>query len=172
MALVSDTPLGMSMERTPTASGAESEPEIGIPARAVLWMELHRSYATAVDGRRVPVDVVRVLGEVDLNTAGQLASALAELLARPAARVVVDTAGMVFCGLRGLGALHDGARLATAHGAGFAIVGLSPQLVRLARELWPAPHPVVCSDRSGAVAMLVAEARPRRLHSAQLLEPR
>lgn len=163
------------MERTSTpgsTSAARSEREIGISRRSVLWMELHRSYAMAEGGHQVPVDVVRVFGEVDLTTAAQLATALTELIARPAAKVVVDTTGMVFCGLRGLGALHDGARLAAAHGAGFAVVGLSPQVVRLARELWPAPHPAVCADRAGAVEMLVAGTPSRRLHSAQLPEPR
>ncbi|MFC5061921.1 STAS domain-containing protein [Actinomycetospora atypica] len=141
-------------------------------SQPVLWMELQRSYAATDDGRQVPVEVVRVIGEVDLTTAGQLASALAELVARPAARIVVDATRMTFCGLRGLGALHDGARLAAAHGAGFAIVGLSGQLTRLSRELWPAPHPAVFPDRVGAVASLVAEPQPSRPRPARLLEHR
>ena len=163
----------MTPPTTPgTTSVGSPEPDIRVASRSVLWMELHRSFAVADDGLEVPVEVVRVFGEVDLNTAAQLATALAELLARPAARVVVDAAAMTFCGLRGLGALHDGARLAAAHGADFAIAGLSPQLTRLARELWPSPHPVACPDRATAVAMLVAGARPRQLRSARLLEPR
>lgn len=142
----------------------------GATSRTVLWMELHRTYAVAQDGHQVAVDVVRVIGEVDLTTAGQLATALVELIARPAAQVVVDTTGMTFCGLRGLGALHDAARLAAAQHAGFAIVGLSPQLDRLARGLWPAPHPTLCPDRAGAVTQLVADAPPRPQHFAHLPE--
>jgi anti-anti-sigma factor len=49
--------------------------------------------------------VVSLSGELDLSTAPRLSDAIAELLADPPPRIVLDMAGVTFCDSQGLGTL-------------------------------------------------------------------
>lgn len=73
--------------------------------------------------------VLVVVGEADMQTAGQLRTQLINLLwAAPASSVVVELAALGFCDLSGLDALHDAARAAADVGVALTFRGMSPQL--------------------------------------------
>ncbi|MEU5941780.1 STAS domain-containing protein [Micromonospora sp. NPDC047548] len=64
--------------------------------RAELSITLHRT------GDEV---VLRLAGEIDLLTAGQLSTVVNEVLADPPPRIVLDLGGVSFCDSQGLGTL-------------------------------------------------------------------
>ena len=84
------------------------------------------------DGQRQPLTLV-VLGEADLATAGQLRHALLEAVASTPVAVVVDLAGLEFCDLPGLDALHDGLDAAQAARVPMTVRGMSAQVAWLHR---------------------------------------
>ncbi|MEV4479822.1 STAS domain-containing protein [Micromonospora coxensis] len=64
--------------------------------RAELSITVHRTGDEAV---------LRLAGEIDMLTAGQLATVVNEVLADPPPRIVLDMAGVTFCDSQGLGTL-------------------------------------------------------------------
>ncbi|MBQ0896230.1 STAS domain-containing protein [Micromonospora purpureochromogenes] len=64
--------------------------------RAELSITVHRT------GDEV---VLRLAGEIDMLTAGQLSTVVNEVLADPPPRIVLDLGGVTFCDSQGLGTL-------------------------------------------------------------------
>ncbi|MBM0260189.1 STAS domain-containing protein [Micromonospora sp. 4G55] len=64
--------------------------------RAELSITVHRT------GDEV---VLRLAGEIDMLTAGQLSAVVNEVLADPPPRIVLDLGGVTFCDSQGLGTL-------------------------------------------------------------------
>jgi len=96
--------------------------------------------------------VLRVRGDVDMDTADRLASAVGAELHRARQPVVLDVAGMTFCGAAGLAVIAEAVTRAAEHRVGFAVVGLPPRLIGLCTALWPAPHPDHYPDLESAFA--------------------
>ena len=72
--------------------------------------------------------VLVVVGEADLHTADQLRAQIIGSLPEPPLSVLVELAGLDFCDLLGLDALHDAARAARAAGVALTFRGMSRQL--------------------------------------------
>ncbi len=103
-----------------------------------------------------PVAVTRVAGELDLLTGPALAAHLAAALDRVPSHLVIDVAGVQFCGARGLALLADTARAATTAGIGYALAGTSPQLDRVIGLTWdeaPVPWPRYPSTAAAVAAI-------------------
>lgn len=81
--------------------------------------------------------VLVVVGEADLATAGQLLGHLIDALALQPPSLLVDLAGLDFCDLSGLDALHDATRQAEADGVPMTFRGMPPQLALLHRTFPP-----------------------------------
>lgn len=79
--------------------------------------------------------VLRVTGEIDLCTAGLLEIAVRNVVSQRPEHLIVDLAGVRFCGARGLAVLVDAA---ADHGVRYALSGASPQAERIWTSLWPA----------------------------------
>ena len=101
--------------------------------------------------------IVRVIGEVDVTTADQLAGALRVGLEHGTAALVLDATAVTFCGVAGLAVFADAASRAAELDVDFIVAGLSPRLAALYTELWSPPHPSFHRDLRGALATL---ARP------------
>ncbi|HEY1967452.1 MAG TPA: STAS domain-containing protein [Pseudonocardia sp.] len=86
--------------------------------------------------------VLRVAGEIDLYTDAPLRTMLAAAVTHRLVAVVVDLAGVNFCGGAGFGVLADTALRATVAGGGFAVTGLSPMMERHANLVWIQNLPV------------------------------
>lgn len=84
------------------------------------------------------VIVVRVAGEVDVFTCSVLQGALVDSLARSPCFLLVDLAGMTFCGVRGLTTLVQAGATAAERGIGYAVASAPAQVTRLWPMLWPA----------------------------------
>lgn len=72
-----------------------------------------------------------MVGELDLLTAPTLASVLDRALARDPWHLVVDLAGLGFCGVRGLSVLVAAAGTAAARAIGYELRGLAPRHHRI-----------------------------------------
>ncbi|MET7466618.1 STAS domain-containing protein [Nonomuraea sp. NPDC005501] len=81
--------------------------------------------------QRSGVDLVRLRGELDRGTLGQLATALRPPLDAPRPRIVVDVAGLRFCDSRGVRGLMEGQRQAEGAGGGLRLIGVRGTLARL-----------------------------------------
>lgn len=102
--------------------------------------------------------MVRVAGEIDLDTIEVLRDALADSLARGPTDVIVDLAAMTFCGVRGLTLLVQCRGIAVERGIGYAVAAASAQ----ANRIWPALWPVAELPKqvpSAAAGVLAAMAR-------------
>ncbi len=91
-----------------------------------------------------------VVGEADLNTAGQLGARLIDALGAEPTSLVVELGALDFCDLSGLDALHDAARTASEAGVSLTFRGMSPQLAWLhatfpPRNARPGPVPLLAS---------------------------
>lgn len=101
----------------------------------------------------------RITGEVDLESIGRVEDAVRTVLGRRPEHVVVDLAGMGFCGLRGLALLVTARATAAGLGIGLVVCGASVQAVRVWSLLWePAQRPPLHPDAATAV---------REAHSAR-----
>lgn len=85
--------------------------------------------------------VLVVLGDADLATADQLRDQLTGALTGQHPSVLVELAGLDFCDLSGLDALHDAARQAHAAGVELTFRGMSAQLGWLHRNFPPRDQP-------------------------------
>lgn len=79
--------------------------------------------------------VLRVVGEIDMLTIPVLQDALGAAVSRHPADLVVDSAGVDFCCVRGFALLAAADRTAQTCGTGYALSGLTPHLNRLATLL-------------------------------------
>ncbi|MBW3640413.1 MAG: STAS domain-containing protein [Actinobacteria bacterium] len=75
--------------------------------------------------------VLVVVGEADLHTAGQLRTALVDMLPVHPPSVLVELGALEFCDLAGLDALRDAARAAHNVGVALTFRGMSAQLAWL-----------------------------------------
>lgn len=119
-------------------------------ARLVSWSpdqrELCSCVVTSSRADCGEVVLLRVLGEVDLSSVGVVEDAITAVRRGPAVHLVVDLAGVTFCGLRGLALMVRTAAAATACGVGFSVCGASAQSVAVWSILWsaaeqPTRHP-------------------------------
>ena len=81
--------------------------------------------------------VLVVVGQADLTTAEQLRDDLTDALTEQPPCLLVDLAGLDFCDLSGLDALHDAARQAHAADVQLTFRGMSAQLAWLHRTFPP-----------------------------------
>jgi anti-sigma B factor antagonist len=104
--------------------------------------------------RRAGTAIVHVAGELDLETAPTLASAL-HSLERPCERVVLDVSGLQFIGSTGLHLAVEEHQRATTDGFEFVIAGAGENVLRVLRiaglevALPLAPDVATVIDESG-----------------------
>ena len=110
------------------------------PAPGLLVMRL----------RAAEQHVLVVVGQADLATAEQLRDDLTDALAGQPPCLLVDLAGLDFCDLSGLDALHDAARRAHAAGIELTFRGMSTQLAWLHRTFPPRDLPQPASPQAMA----------------------
>ncbi|MDG4821831.1 STAS domain-containing protein [Asanoa sp. WMMD1127] len=77
------------------------------------------------------VTVVKLAGELGVDTAAQLASAIEELLDRPVNRIVIDLTLLGFCDSIGLSTFVDAHRRCAATGGYLALAAPSPFMHKL-----------------------------------------
>jgi anti-sigma B factor antagonist len=75
--------------------------------------------------------VLSISGDVDIDTAPELHTAIEQALNRPCPRVVVDLAGVQFCDSTGLSALVIGHNRAVAKGGWIRLAAPSDWMCRL-----------------------------------------
>jgi anti-anti-sigma factor len=120
------------------------------PAPAVLPAQLELSTSTGANGYQV----VSVAGELDIVTAEQAYSFIAEVIDgrlkgfRGATPVTVDLSGVTFCDASGLGALARLARYARAAGRQLSLTSARPSVMKIIRitgldRVFPELHPPV-----------------------------
>ena len=117
---------------------------------------------TALPSPAGEIVVLRIAGEVDHVTVSIVAAALDDAVERRSGHLVVDLAGMGFCGARGLALLIDSAGRAAARGTGYAVSGASHHVRRVWRLLWPADERPVGYPHTAA-AVITAMARQAEL---------
>lgn len=83
---------------------------------------------TVLSLRAAEQDVVVVVGEADLATAGKLRADLLGAVDTARGPVVVELGSLTFCDVRGLRALQEAERAAQAAGVGLTFRGMSRQL--------------------------------------------
>jgi anti-anti-sigma factor len=86
--------------------------------------------ATVTD-LRSDVAVLRLSGELDADTSVRLHQLLAELLARPVPRIVVDLSDLKFCDSVGLSAFITAKQVIVARGGWLSFAGANRFLVSL-----------------------------------------
>jgi anti-sigma B factor antagonist len=79
------------------------------------------------------VTIVRLAGELGVDTAAELAAAMAEVLDRPTHRVVIDLTLLAFCDSIGLSTFVDAHRRCAANGGYLALAAPSPFMHKLLR---------------------------------------
>ncbi|HSK58552.1 MAG TPA: STAS domain-containing protein [Actinomycetospora sp.] len=129
-----------------------------MPEDTGCWLitDTFTTTSRAVDGVAGAVDldvgVLRVFGEIDLATHAAFDAGLDRVLGGEPDRIVVDCTAMAFCGARGLSALMATVAVCAERGTDVAVVGLSPVLHRLCRQLWPGPQPAPYPRVTDAIA--------------------
>lgn len=99
------------------------------PSRGPTWYG-----ATAFDADtqtiRPGVQLVRLRGDLDLDSSDDLSERLAAQLREPARTVLLDVSEVTFCSSAGLGVLADARRLADAGGIELVLVGVGRSVHR------------------------------------------
>lgn len=80
---------------------------------------------------RSDVAVLQLCGELDADTAARLRAVLAELVARPVPRIVVDLTALKFCDSVGLSAFITSKQVIVARGGWLSFAGANPFLAQL-----------------------------------------
>ena len=110
------------------------QPALDVPASSSLC---HCSTAP-LPSPAGDIIILRVAGEVDLQSLAVLDAALDDVLDRRPDHLIVDLAGLVFCSFQGVAAIARTARAATAGGVRFSMGSASPELARVWQHYWPA----------------------------------
>jgi len=87
--------------------------------------------AESTERRAAGADLVRVTGELDLDSAQDLYSALRGALDRSVSGLIIDLQGVGFCDCSGLNALLRLRHRALAQGKTISIQGTCPEVERL-----------------------------------------
>ncbi len=114
-------------------------PATAIPAAAMSGPSEPGGLRIFTESRSGPVTLL-VLGDADIATADQLRQALLEAVAGHPEAVIVDVAGLEFCDLFGLDALHAGLNAAQTAGVVMTLRGMSGQL-RWLHRTFPRQRP-------------------------------
>jgi anti-anti-sigma factor len=77
------------------------------------------------------IAVLRLVGELDADTAGTMHRTLARLVERPVPRIVVDLAGLTFCDSIGLSAFITSKHAINDRGGWLRFAGTSPFMAEL-----------------------------------------
>lgn len=125
----------------------------------------HTSSIALPDGE---ITIVRVYGDVDLNTQTVLRSALDEAARRRPAHLVVDLAGVQFCSVGGLEVLVSAVDGPPPR---YVLSGLAPRTERVLRLLGP-PDALPERHASARVAVFAALAHERDRHPGAVPAPR
>jgi anti-anti-sigma factor len=109
--------------------------------------------------------VLRVAGEVDLDSFAGLDAALDDVLDRRPDHLIVDLTGLVFCSFQGLAAITRTAKAAAANGTRYSMSGASLLIARLWPNYWPngdAPpiHPTTAAAMLSAIVLQAELWRP------------
>lgn len=118
-----------------------------------------RCILTALPSPAGDIDVLRVVGDVDLTSVALLETTLEGALSVRQDTLVVDLSGVPFCSARGLDVLIDFATVAADVGVRCVISGASDQAHRVWTRLWPADQ---LPDRFPTVRIAVLDAMTRR----------
>jgi len=81
--------------------------------------------------RRGEIAVVSVTGNIDANTAPNLAAALADEIGKGGARIVADFSGVAYTSSAGLRAVLGALKEARQHGGDFRLAGVRPAVLRV-----------------------------------------
>lgn len=81
--------------------------------------------------------VLRVAGEVDIESFAGLDAALDDVLDQRPDNLIVDLTGLVSCSSRGMAAIARTARAATVNGTRYRLSGATPLLAQLWTQHWP-----------------------------------
>jgi anti-anti-sigma factor len=113
--------------------------------------------------------VLRVAGEVDLDSFAGLDAALDDVLDRRPDHLIVDLTGLVFCSFQGLAAITRTAKAAAANGTRYSMSGASLLIARLWPNYWPngdAPpiHPTTAAAVLSAIVLQAELWRPPMPH--------
>jgi anti-anti-sigma factor len=107
--------------------------------------------ATVTD-LRTDITVLHLHGELDADTSGNLRTALAEVVARPVPRIVVDLADLRFCDSVGLSAFIVSKQTIVSRGGWLSFAAASPFLQRLMESVGLTRYFATYADIDTAVA--------------------
>lgn len=104
------------------------------------------------------IAVLRLAGDIDMDTLPSVWAALITALIDQPADLVVDLSEIRFCGVRGFAVLAAIARVTATTGTGYAVSGLGRHLDHAAAQVWPDQHLVRHSTIAAAFAAIRAQA--------------
>jgi len=93
------------------------------PIRGQNWYGA-TAFSADTETVRPGVQLVRLRGDLDLDSSDDLADRLADQICAPARTVLLDVSQVTFCSSAGLGVLADAGRRATADGIDLLLVGV------------------------------------------------
>jgi anti-sigma B factor antagonist len=106
----------------------------------------------SITDHRSGIAVLHLRGELDADTAPTLHAVLADLLERPAPRIVVDVSQLKFCDSIGLSAFITSKQVLTARGGWLSFAGPNPFLARLLDTVGLNRYFSIFPDVKGALA--------------------
>lgn len=106
----------------------------------------------SVTDLRTDIAVLHLCGELDVDTAANLRTALAELVERPVPRIVVDLAGLRFCDSIGLSAFVVSKQVIVARGGWLTFASANPLLAGLMQSVGLTRYFSLHADIDTAVA--------------------
>lgn len=128
----------MSVQQDVTSSGPPTRAvAVGVDGGLNGGAALCSCTATSLISPAGEIIVLRVSGEVDWCSRAVLLDALSDCFARRPCDLLVDLAGMTFCGVPGLTVLVQAGRTAAGCGTGYAVSAASGQVDRVWALLWP-----------------------------------
>lgn len=101
----------------------------GAPGRGQTWYGA-TAFSADTETIRPGVLLIRLRGDLDLDSSDDLAERLATQLRAPARTVLLDVSQVTFCSSAGLGVLADAGRRATTEGIDLLLVGVGRSVHR------------------------------------------
>ncbi len=98
------------------------------------------------------ITVLHLHGELDADTSVNLRTALADLVARPVPRIVVDLAGLRFCDSVGLSEFIVSRQTIVSRGGWLSLAAANPFLQRLMESVGLTRYFTLYADVNSAVA--------------------